>query len=58
MHHVFLLFCISILSEHYFLQSKTIQGNETNIDMNNFVIGGYLLKVIPGNKEVKTLKII
>ena len=40
------------------LQSKKITSNQTNIVMSNLVPATYFIKVIQGNKEVKTFKII
>ena len=40
------------------LQSNKITGNQTNIDMNRLVPATYFLKVVLGNIEVKTFKII
>ena len=40
------------------LQSEKITGNQTSIIMSNLVRANYLVKVIQGNKEVKTFKII
>jgi len=40
------------------LQSKNITGNQTSINMSNLVPASYFVKVIQGNKEVKTFKII
>jgi len=40
------------------LESKKVTGNETSIVMSNLVPATYFLKVIEGNKEVKTFKII
>lgn len=40
------------------LQSKKITGNQTSIVMSNLVPASYFVKVILGNKEVKTFKII
>ena len=40
------------------LQSKKITGNQTSIVMSNLVPATYFIKVIQGNKEVKTFKII
>ena len=40
------------------LQSKKIIGNQTSIIMSNLVSATYFVKVIQGNKEVKTFKII
>ena len=40
------------------LQSKKITGNQTSIAMGNLVPANYFVKVIQGNKEVKTFKII
>jgi hypothetical protein len=35
-----------------------VEGNETNISMQNFLPANYFLKVTHGNKEIKTFKII
>ena len=40
------------------LQSEKITGNQTSIVMSNLVPANYFVKVIQGNKEVKTIKII
>ncbi|MDD4385778.1 MAG: T9SS type A sorting domain-containing protein [Bacteroidales bacterium] len=40
------------------LQSESITGNQTSIFMGNLVPATYFVKVIQGNKEVKTFKII
>ena len=40
------------------LQSEKITGNQTSIVMSNLVPASYFVKVIQGNKEVKTFKII
>jgi hypothetical protein len=40
------------------LQSEKITGNQTSIIMSNLVPANYFVKVIQGNKEVKTFKII
>ena len=40
------------------LQSEKITGNQTSIVMSNLVPSIYLVKVIQGNKEVKTFKIV
>ncbi len=40
------------------LQSEKISGNQTSIVMSNLVPANYFVKVIQGNKEVKTFKII
>jgi hypothetical protein len=40
------------------LQSEKITGNQTSIVMSNLVPTTYFVKVIQGNKEVKTFKII
>ena len=40
------------------LQSEKITGNHTTIGMNNLVPATYFVKVIQGNQEVKTFKII
>lgn len=40
------------------LETKKLEGNQTSIVMSNLVTATYFLKVIEGNKEVKTFKII
>ncbi len=40
------------------LQTQKITGNQTSIVMSNLVPATYFVKVIHGNKEVKTFKII
>ena len=40
------------------LQNEKITGNQTSISMSNLVPANYLVKVIQGDKEVKTFKII
>ena len=40
------------------LQNGKITGNKTNIVMSNLVPATYFVKVVQGNKEVKTFKII
>mgnify|MGYP001117038139 CR=1 FL=1 len=40
------------------LQSEKITGNQTSILMSNLVQANYFVKVIQGNKEIKTFKII
>ena len=40
------------------LQNEKITGNQTSIAMSNLVPANYFVKVIQGNKEVKTFKII
>lgn len=40
------------------LQSEKITGNQTSIVMSNLVPANYFVKVVQGNKEVKTFKII
>jgi hypothetical protein len=40
------------------LQSEKITSNQTSIVMSNLVPANYFVKVIQGNKEVKTFKII
>lgn len=40
------------------LQSEKISGNQTSIVMSNLAPSLYFVKVIQGNKEVKTFKII
>jgi hypothetical protein len=40
------------------LQNAKIIGNQTSIAMGNLVPANYFVKVIQGNKEVKTFKII
>ena len=55
---------ISTMSYHVYdvtgklIQSEKITGNHTTIGMNNLVPATYFVKVIQGNQEVKTLKII
>jgi len=39
------------------LENKKIEGTETSIVISNLMPGTYLLKVIDGNKEIKTFKI-
>jgi len=39
-------------------QSKKVEGNETQIPLENIIPGTYLLKITDKNKEVKTFKII
>ena len=57
-------FEISNLSYHLYdingklLQSEKITGNQTSIVMSNLVPATYFVKVIQGNKEVKSFKII
>jgi len=41
-----------------FLQSEIITSNTSNIVMSNLVPASYFVKVVQGNKEVKTFKII
>ena len=41
-----------------FLESKKLTDNETQVEMQNLLSGNYFLKVIQGNKEVKTFIII
>jgi hypothetical protein len=40
------------------LQDGKVEGNETSIDMSNYVSSTYFLKVTDNNKEIKTFKII
>jgi hypothetical protein len=40
------------------LQTQKITGSQTNIVMSNLVPATYFVKVIQGNKEVKTFKIV
>jgi len=40
------------------LQSEKITGNKTSIVMSNLVSANYFVKVVQGNKEIKTFKII
>lgn len=40
------------------LKSERIKGNQTNILMGNLSSATYFVKVVQGNKEVKTFKII
>ncbi|MFW5757849.1 MAG: T9SS type A sorting domain-containing protein [Bacteroidota bacterium] len=40
------------------LQSEEITGNQTSIAMGNLIPANYLVKIIQGNKEVKTFRII
>jgi len=40
------------------LQDNKVEGSETSLVMNNLVPAIYFLKVIQGNKEIKTFKII
>src|SRR5574344_1221221 len=40
------------------LQNEKITGNQTSIVMSNLVPANYFLRVIHGNKELKTFKII
>ncbi|MBL7138786.1 MAG: T9SS type A sorting domain-containing protein [Bacteroidales bacterium] len=40
------------------LENEKLGGNETSIDMSNFLPATYFLKVIDNNKEIKTFKII
>ena len=40
------------------LQNEKITGNQTSIVMSNLLPATYFVKVIQGNKEVKTFKII
>jgi hypothetical protein len=57
-------FDISNISYHLYdmngklLQSEKITGNQTSIVMSNLVPANYFVKVIQGNKELKTFKII
>lgn len=40
------------------LQNEKLTGTETQINMSNYVPSTYFVKVIQGNKELKTFKII
>ena len=40
------------------LQSEKITGNQTSIIMSNLLPAAYFVRVVQGNKEVKTFKII
>jgi hypothetical protein len=40
------------------LQSKKVEGNETQIQLGNVLSGTYLLKIVDNNKEIRTFKII
>ena len=40
------------------IQEQKLESNVTNITMNNFITGTYLLKIFQGNKEIKILKIV
>ncbi|NLJ82107.1 MAG: T9SS type A sorting domain-containing protein [Bacteroidales bacterium] len=40
------------------LQSEKITGSQTNIVMSEFAVATYFVKVVQGNKEIKTFKII
>lgn len=40
------------------LQNEKITGNQTSIVMSNLVVATYFVKIIQGNKEIKTFKII
>ncbi|MFV0269595.1 MAG: T9SS type A sorting domain-containing protein [Draconibacterium sp.] len=40
------------------LQSERITGNQTSIVMSNLVPATYLVKVVQGNKKLKTFKVI
>jgi len=40
------------------LLSEKITGNQTSIFMSNFLSATYFVKVVQGNKEIKTFKII
>jgi hypothetical protein len=40
------------------LQTKNLIGTETHIDMSTYVQSAYFVKVIQGNREIKTFKII
>jgi hypothetical protein len=57
-------FDISNLSYHLYdmkgnlLQNKIITGNQTSIVMSNLLPATYFVKVVQGNKELKTFKII
>lgn len=40
------------------LRNEKLSGNETQINMSNYVSSTYFLKVITGNQSIKTFKII
>lgn len=40
------------------MESKKVNGIETNIDLSELIPATYFLKVIENNKEIKTFKII
>lgn len=40
------------------IQSEKITGNQTSIVMSNLVPATYFVKVVQGNKEVKTFKVV
>jgi hypothetical protein len=40
------------------LENKKINGNETIVQMSNYVSGTYILKVIDNDKQIKTFKVI
>jgi hypothetical protein len=57
-------FYISNLSYHLYdmngrlLRNAKLTGNETQINMSNYVSSTYFVKVITGNQSIKTFKII
>jgi hypothetical protein len=57
-------FDISNLSYHLYdmngklLRNEKLTGNETQINMSNYVPSTYFVKVITGNQTIKTFKII
>lgn len=40
------------------LESRKIDGNQTNINMNDKITGIYLVNILDGNKQIKAFKII
>jgi hypothetical protein len=40
------------------LQTKELTGTKTQIDMSSYARSTYFVKVIQGNREIKTFKII
>ena len=40
------------------LQNNKVEGNETNISTQNLLPATYILKIVKGNQEIKTFKII
>lgn len=40
------------------IESRKIESNETTIPLNNFVPATYFLRVVAGNKDIKTFQII